>query len=127
MPATFYHSLSLSRDVAERFRITQAVGAYKAKDYPACARLYGQQADRTPPVRGAAYDAACCLALAGDKEAALARLAATPSDQLRSHIADDADLTPTPELQKSLYVVQPLPQKIERVRTRAWTSIKSGT
>ena len=38
-----------------------------------------------------------------------------------AEIADDHDLTPTPELQKSLYVVQPLPQKIERVRTRAWT------
>ncbi len=69
-----------------------ALGAYKAKDYPACSRLYGQQADRTPPVRGAAYDAACCLALAGDKEAALARLTATPSDLLRGHMADDADL-----------------------------------
>lgn len=69
-----------------------ALGAYKAKDYPACARLYGQQADRTPPVRGAAYDAACCLALAGEKEAAFERLLATPSDLLRSHIADDADL-----------------------------------
>lgn len=78
--------------VAQATEYRSAVGAYKAKDYPACARLYGQQADRTPPVRGAAYDAACCLALAGDKEAALARLAATPSDQLRSHIADDADL-----------------------------------
>ena len=41
-------------------------------------------------------------------------------------IAADQDLTPTAEMQKSLYVVQPLPQKIERVRTRAWTSIKSG-
>lgn len=69
-----------------------ALGAYKAKDYPACARLYGQQADRTPPVRGAAYDAACCLALAGEKEAAFERLLATPSDLLRSHIANDADL-----------------------------------
>jgi len=43
-----------------------------------------------------------------------------------AEIAADPDLTPTPEMQKSLYVVQPLPQKIERVRTRAWTSIKSG-
>lgn len=76
--------------VAAEYR--SALGAYKAKDYPACARLYGQQADRTPPVRGAAYDAACCLALAGEKEAAFARLLATPSDLLRSHVADDADL-----------------------------------
>ena len=43
-----------------------------------------------------------------------------------AEIADYHDLTPTTEMQKSLYVVQPLPQKIERVRTRAWTSIKSG-
>jgi len=34
-------------------------------------------------------------------------------------------LTPTPEALKTLYVVQPLPQKLERVRTRVWTSIKS--
>ena len=69
-----------------------ALGAYKAKDYPACARMYGQQADRVPPVRGAAYDTACCLALAGDRMGALARLEATPSDLLRSHIAEDTDL-----------------------------------
>ena len=35
------------------------------------------------------------------------------------------NLTPTSEALKSLYVVQPLPQKMERVRTRVWTSIKS--
>jgi putrescine transport system substrate-binding protein len=46
--------------------------------------------------------------------------------RVNAEIRDDQDLTPTPELQRSLYVVQPLPQKIERVRTRAWTSIKSG-
>lgn len=70
------------------------MGAYNAKDYATCARLYGEQADRTPPVRGAAYDAACCLALAGDVEGAFARLLDTPSDQLRRHIAEDADLAP---------------------------------
>ena len=42
-------------------------------------------------------------------------------------IRDNPNLTPTAEEQKSLYVLQPLPQKIERIRTRTWTSIKSGT
>lgn len=46
--------------------------------------------------------------------------------QVDADIRDDHGLTPTPEMQRSLYVVQPLPQRIERVRTRAWTSIKSG-
>jgi len=42
-------------------------------------------------------------------------------------IRDNPNLTPTAEAQKSLYVLQPLPRKIERIRTRMWTSIKSGT
>ncbi|MBD9483205.1 polyamine ABC transporter substrate-binding protein [Pseudomonas sp. PDM14] len=51
----------------------------------------------------------------------------TPSMQMVSkEISADPDLTPTAEAQKLLYVVQPLPQKIERVRTRAWTKIKTG-
>ncbi|WP_437879649.1 polyamine ABC transporter substrate-binding protein [Pseudomonas sp. LRF_L74] len=41
-------------------------------------------------------------------------------------ISDDPDLTPTAEAQKKLYVVQPLSQKAERMRTRAWTKIKTG-
>ena len=69
--------------VAQAAEYRSAVGAYKAKDYPACARLYGQQADRTPPVRGAAYDAACCQALAGDKEAAAAALKAAQPEMAR--------------------------------------------
>ncbi|MGE7956285.1 polyamine ABC transporter substrate-binding protein [Pseudomonas sp. NPDC089530] len=40
-------------------------------------------------------------------------------------ITGNPDLTPTSEALKKLYVVQPLPQKLERVRTRVWTSIKS--
>jgi putrescine transport system substrate-binding protein len=40
-------------------------------------------------------------------------------------ITDNPNLTPTSEALKTLYVVQPLPQKMERVRTRVWTSIKS--
>ncbi|HBX57814.1 MAG TPA: spermidine/putrescine ABC transporter substrate-binding protein PotF, partial [Pseudomonas sp.] len=42
-------------------------------------------------------------------------------------IRDNPNLTPTAEAQKTLYVLQPLPQKAERIRTRAWTTIKSGT
>ncbi|MDD1508733.1 polyamine ABC transporter substrate-binding protein [Pseudomonas sp. CNPSo 3701] len=42
-------------------------------------------------------------------------------------ISGNADLTPTPEAQKTLYSVEPLPQKIERIRTRAWVKIKTGS
>ena len=41
-------------------------------------------------------------------------------------IRDDADLSPSAEAQKNLYVLKPLPQKIERVRTRVWSKIKTG-
>jgi putrescine transport system substrate-binding protein len=44
---------------------------------------------------------------------------------INKEITDNPNLTPTPEALKNLYVVQPLPQKLERVRTRVWTSIKS--
>jgi putrescine transport system substrate-binding protein len=42
-------------------------------------------------------------------------------------IRDNPNLTPTSEGQKALYVLQPLPQDAERLRTRAWTRIKSGS
>ena len=44
---------------------------------------------------------------------------------INKDITGNPNLTPTSEALKSLYVVQPLPQKMERVRTRVWTSIKS--
>lgn len=44
-----------------------------------------------------------------------------------AEIRDNPGLTPTAAAQKTLYVLQPLPQKVERVRTRAWNTIKSGT
>jgi putrescine transport system substrate-binding protein len=44
-----------------------------------------------------------------------------------AEIRDNPDLTPTSEGQKTLYVLQPLPQGAERLRTRAWTRIKSGS
>ncbi|MBF7728968.1 polyamine ABC transporter substrate-binding protein [Pseudomonas sp. N040] len=42
-------------------------------------------------------------------------------------IRDNPNLTPTAAAQASLYVLQPLPNKVERIRTRVWTSVKSGT
>jgi putrescine transport system substrate-binding protein len=44
---------------------------------------------------------------------------------INKEITGNPNLTPTSEALKTLYVVQPLPQKLERVRTRAWTAIKS--
>ncbi|WP_068830529.1 polyamine ABC transporter substrate-binding protein [Pseudomonas sp. BMS12] len=41
-------------------------------------------------------------------------------------IRDDADLAPPEDVQKNLYVLKPLPQKVERVRTRVWSKIKTG-
>ncbi len=78
--------------VAASAQPRSASGAYDAKDYPLCARLYAQQADRVPAVGNTAYDAARCLALAGQPDAALERLLRTPSDQLRSQLADDPEL-----------------------------------
>jgi hypothetical protein len=72
-----------------------AQSAYDAKDWKTCAALNAQAADRPVPVAGAAYDAACCLALSGDKNGAFTKLLGTPSDTLPGlkHIQDDADLT----------------------------------
>ncbi|UZM15767.1 polyamine ABC transporter substrate-binding protein [Pseudomonas kielensis] len=44
---------------------------------------------------------------------------------INPEITGNPNLTPTSEALKTLYVVQPLPQKLERVRTRVWTSIKT--
>jgi hypothetical protein len=69
-----------------------AGGAYDSGDYATCARLYGEQADRSPPVHAAPYAAAACLALAGDTEAAFERLQRTPSALLQENIDNDPDL-----------------------------------
>lgn len=45
---------------------------------------------------------------------------------VQSEIRDNPNLTPTAEAQKNLYVLQPLPQKIERIRTRVWSKVKTG-
>ena len=42
-------------------------------------------------------------------------------------IRDNHDLSPSDAQLKTLYATEPLPQKAERVRTRAWTKIKSGS
>ena len=41
-------------------------------------------------------------------------------------IRSNPHLYPTPAMQKTLYTLEPLPQAIERVRTRAWTKTTSG-
>lgn len=51
-----------------------ADAAYKAQDYATCARLYGELADTSPASPNAGYNAACCLALAGQPAAAFKRL-----------------------------------------------------
>ena len=42
-------------------------------------------------------------------------------------IRNNPNLYPTAEAMKTLYTLEPLPQKAERARTRAWTKIKTGT
>lgn len=71
-----------------------AQSAYDAKDWKTCAALNAQAADRPVPVSGAAYNAACCLALSGDTDGAFARLMKTPSDRLPGvdKLKADADL-----------------------------------
>ena len=45
---------------------------------------------------------------------------------VQPEIRDNPNLTPTEAAQKTLYVLQPLPQKIERIRTRVWSKVKTG-
>lgn len=92
MPSPAWAQASPGQATAPARAPRSASGAYEAKDWPLCAQRYGIQADRVPPVRDAAYGAACCLAMAGDVEGAFARLQKIPSDQLPSHFADDSDL-----------------------------------
>ena len=41
-------------------------------------------------------------------------------------IRNNPNLYPTAEAMKTLYTLEPLPQKAERARTRVWTTIKTG-
>ncbi len=56
----------------------EARAAYDAKDYKSCALLYAQLSALPDAVRSDGYNAACCLALADNKDAAF--------DQLRESI-----------------------------------------
>ena len=47
--------------------------------------------------------------------------------QVSPAIRDNPNLTPTAEARNSLYVLQPLPRNIERIRTRLWTALRTGT
>lgn len=71
-----------------------AQAAYAAKDYPLCADQVTQAVKLAPESRNEAYDAACCLALAGRPDAAFEHLNASASNGYRdpAHLAEDADL-----------------------------------
>ena len=47
--------------------------------------------------------------------------------QVSPAIRDNPNLTPTAEARNALYVLQPLPRNIERIRTRLWTAVRTGT
>ncbi len=69
-----------SRDDAQK--------AYNAGEHAACATLYAQLADAEGGTRGDGYNAACCLALAGDRDAAFDRLRKT----ITHHFTSVADI-----------------------------------
>ncbi len=81
---------------------TAADAAYKAQDYATCASLYGELADASPANPGDGYNAACCLALAGQSAAAFKRLetsiasAFVPVSRLENS-PDFASLRATPQ------------------------------
>ncbi|WP_264310978.1 polyamine ABC transporter substrate-binding protein [Pseudomonas putida] len=49
------------------------------------------------------------------------------TDKVSPAIRNNPNLYPTAEAMAKLYTLKPLPRDAERVRTRAWTRIKSGT
>src|SRR5436190_16104028 len=73
----------------------QALAAYAHKDYAACAERFAQAArlDKKEAFEDA-YDAACCLALAGEQNAAFAALERATGAGLRDvdHLNRDPDL-----------------------------------
>ncbi|MGQ7818295.1 extracellular solute-binding protein [Metapseudomonas furukawaii] len=46
---------------------------------------------------------------------------------ISAELRDNPNVYPTPEVQARLFSVEILPPKIERIRTRTWTKIKTGT
>jgi len=49
------------------------------------------------------------------------------TDLVAPTIRNNPNLYPTETAMSSLYTLTPLPREAERVRTRIWTKIKSGT
>lgn len=74
---------------------TQAASAYAARDFARCADLDDEALRLAPETRNQAYDAACCMALAGRIDPAFQRLTAAASLGFRdaAHLASDPDLT----------------------------------
>jgi hypothetical protein len=75
---------------------SEANRAYDAKDYSICAQLFLDSAAAAPPGRasGDLYNAACCQALAGDRENAIQTLQRAIDGGLSDveHVKADADL-----------------------------------
>ncbi|PIE08841.1 MAG: spermidine/putrescine ABC transporter substrate-binding protein PotF, partial [Rhodobacterales bacterium] len=46
---------------------------------------------------------------------------------LEADVLNDPAIYPTPEAMENLYIKRPYPAKIQRVVTRLWTKVKSGT
>jgi len=67
---------------------SEAQLAYDAGEYASCAALYAQVADAEGGTRADGYNAACCLALAGNADAAFERLRTT----VTTHFTSVADL-----------------------------------
>lgn len=72
----------------------QAAEAYAAKDYARCADLDDDALRLAPETRNQAYDAACCLALAGRVDGAFVRLENAVALGFRDagHLTGDPDL-----------------------------------
>lgn len=87
-------SLMLALSPSLHAAAVTAQSAYNAKDWKTCATLYSQAADRPKPAGGSAYNAACCLAMAGEIDAAFERLSMTDPEVLPSaaHLKEDTDL-----------------------------------
>ncbi|WP_435608357.1 hypothetical protein [Pseudomonas knackmussii] len=48
-------------------------------------------------------------------------------DKAEALLRDNPALYPTQEVMSTLYPLETLPLRLERVRTRSWTKIKTGT
>lgn len=67
--------------------------AYNARDHSRCALIYTQLTQMPDAIRSDGYNAACCLALAGDADAAFEQL----RDTILSHYTRVADIEQDPD------------------------------